>query len=94
MTDGNDSGESDAVKIWLNVISIGISGVVSVGTGMLIYRLTLEQMRRLENCHPGETELAVAALEHTALLGDYTTDEDEEVVEELVPRQLSAREQV
>ena len=40
-------------------------------------------MRKLESCPPGEGDLAVEALEATALLGDYS---DEEVQEELVPR--------
>lgn len=88
----DDDGEgNDTLKVWLNVISIGVSGIVSVGTGMLIYRLTLEQMRKLDN---GDTELAVAALEQSALLGDYTSDEDEVVEEELVPRRLSQHETV
>jgi len=60
-----------------------VSIFVSIGTGVLIYRLTLDQMRKLESCPPGEGDLAVEALEATALLGDYS---DEEVQEELVPR--------
>ena len=90
MTDGNDSGgpeQNDSFKFWLNILSIAVSLLVSVGTGVLIYRLTLEQMRKIEGCEPGDQELAIAALEQTALLGDYS--DDEEVVEELVPRRQS-----
>jgi hypothetical protein len=89
MTGGDDDGsgekKSDPLKFWLNLISIIISGCISVGTGLLIYRLTLAQMRKVDTGEPGEGDLAVAALEQTALLGDYS-DEDEVVEEELVPR--------
>ncbi|KLT40307.1 hypothetical protein CC85DRAFT_278031 [Cutaneotrichosporon oleaginosum] len=84
MSDGKDV-KPDPLRFWLNLSSIALSLVVSVGTGTLIYRLTLRQMRRMEHeGHPDEGELAAEAFESTALLGDFS---DEEVDEELVPRQ-------
>lgn len=65
------------------MLSIGGSVLISIATGVWIYRLTLEQIRKLDNGEPGEGELAAEALESTALLGDYSDDEE---VEELIPR--------
>lgn len=79
-----DEGEKkpDPLKFWINLGSITLSICISIGTGLVIYRLTLAQMRRLEG---DDGEEAAEALEQTALLGDYSDDDD--VQEELVPRQ-------
>lgn len=84
MADNPEGDKADPLKFWLNLISIAASLVFSVVTGVLIYRLTLRQMRRMGNVEEGE--LAAAALEETALLGDYSGESgDEDEVEELVP---------
>ncbi len=85
LTDDKGDQKPDPLRFWLNLGSIALSVVLSVGTGTLIYRLTIRQMRRMEHVgHPDEGELAAEAFESTALLGDFS---DEEVDEELVPRQ-------
>jgi hypothetical protein len=53
-----DEPHHDPLKFWLNLGSIGLSMIISTGTGIWIYRLTLEQMRKLE-----EGELAARVLE-------------------------------
>ncbi|RXK38968.1 hypothetical protein M231_03698 [Tremella mesenterica] len=75
------SGEEpthDPLRFWLNLISIGLSGCFSVGTGVWIYRLTLDQMRKLDQGLPGEGELAAEALEEGRLLDDYSEEEEGE----------------
>lgn len=83
LSDDKDA-EPDPLRFWLNLGSIALSLCLSVGTGALIYRLTLSQMRKMQHPgHPDEGELAAEAFESTALLGDFS---DEEVEEELVPQ--------
>jgi len=53
-----DEPHHDPLKFWLNLGSIGLSMIISTGTGIWIYKLTLEQMRKLE-----EGELAARVLE-------------------------------
>ena len=73
----------DPLHFWLNVISIGLSGLFSVSTGYWIYRLTLEQMRKLDKSGGGhDGELAAEALEEGRLLGDFSDDEGEELDDE------------
>ncbi|BEI84385.1 hypothetical protein CcaverHIS002_0409890 [Cutaneotrichosporon cavernicola] len=82
LSDDKDD-KPDPLRLWLNLGSIALSIVISIGTGTLIYRLTLSEMRRIEHVgHPDEGELAAEAFESTALLGDFS---DDEVAEELVP---------
>ena len=64
----------DPLQFWLNIGSILLSCSISILTGIWIYRLTLEQMRKLDSGDEGE--LAAEALERGALLGDYTDDEE------------------
>ncbi|GMK57137.1 hypothetical protein CspeluHIS016_0309770 [Cutaneotrichosporon spelunceum] len=87
LSDDSDD-KPDPLRFWLNLGSIALSIAISIGTGTLIYRLTLNEMRRIEHAdHPEEGDLAAEALERlesAALLGDFS---DEEVAEELVPTQ-------
>ncbi|TXT13704.1 hypothetical protein VHUM_01071 [Vanrija humicola] len=83
LTDDGPENKPDPLRFILNMLSIGGSVLISIATGVWIYRLTLEQIRKLDNGEPGEGELAAEALESTALLGDYSDDEE---VEELIPR--------
>lgn len=53
-----DEPHHDPLKFWLNLGSIGLSMILSTGTGIWIYRLTLEQMRQLE-----QGEVAARVLE-------------------------------
>ncbi|WWD21289.1 hypothetical protein CI109_105773 [Kwoniella shandongensis] len=81
----SDSPSSDPLRFWLNLFSIGLSGAISVTTGIVIYRLTLEQMRKLDREGGsgqgfGDGELAAEVLEQDALLGEYNdsgSDADE-----------------
>ena len=67
----------DPAQFWLNVFSIALSGLFSVGTGWWIYRLTLEQMRKMDREGDHAGEMAADALENGGLLDDYEyTDED------------------
>lgn len=78
LDDPENPKHKDPVQFWLNVVSILATVVFSVVTGLVIYRLTLRQMRKLElheGCDPDEGELAAEALESTALLRDYSEDE-------------------
>ncbi|ODO06122.1 hypothetical protein L198_01354 [Cryptococcus wingfieldii CBS 7118] len=73
----SDSPTEDPLRFWINLASIGISGTISVVTGYAIYRLTLDQMRKLDQARAGggvsdgDGELAAEALEGRALLGEY-----------------------
>lgn len=60
------------MRFWLNLISIIVSACISIATGVIIYRLTLQQMRKLDQTGTGlgDGELAAEALEENALLGD------------------------
>ncbi|ORX39329.1 hypothetical protein BD324DRAFT_619269 [Kockovaella imperatae] len=71
----HDRPSHDPLQFWLNIGSILLSCSISILTGIWIYRLTLEQMRKL-NDGGDEGELAADALERGALLGDYTDDEE------------------
>ncbi|WVF65529.1 hypothetical protein IAT40_000257 [Kwoniella sp. CBS 6097] len=64
----------DPLQTWLNLLSIGISTTISLVTGIVIYRLTLEQMRKLKN---EEGELAAEYVEEDALLGELSDSDDE-----------------
>lgn len=88
MTDGDD--EPDPLRFWINLGSILVSLSFSIITGTVIYRLTLKQMRKMDYGHAHDLEdgeLAAealdAALERSALLGDYRYSDD--VEEELIP---------
>jgi hypothetical protein len=67
-----DEPHHDPLKFWLNLGSIGLSMIISTGTGIWIYRLTLDQMRQLE-----EGELAARVLEEGVPTEDMYRDEDE-----------------
>lgn len=76
--DPDNPKHKDPVQFWLNMASIVATVVISVLTGLVIYRLTLRQMRKFElreGCDPDEGELAAEALESTALMRDYSEDE-------------------
>ncbi|WVQ81397.1 hypothetical protein IAT38_003521 [Cryptococcus sp. DSM 104549] len=79
----SDSPSHDPLRFWLNLFSIGLSSAISVVTGVVIYRLTLEQMRKLDRNGPGlgDGELAAEALEEGALLGEYGDESGEEEAE-------------
>lgn len=82
----SDDSKPDPLRFWLNMGSIALSLGISIGTGTLIYRATLRQMRKMEHPgHPDEGELAAEALESTALLGDFSDDEESRG-EQLAPR--------
>ena len=70
----HEAPNHDPLQFWLNIGSILISSTISVLTGIWIYRLTLEQMRKLDAGEEGG--LAADALERGALLGDYSDDEE------------------
>ncbi|WVN87883.1 uncharacterized protein L203_103080 [Cryptococcus depauperatus CBS 7841] len=76
----SDSLSHDPLRFWLNLVSIGVSACISIATGIVIYRLTLEQMRKLDRNGTGlgDEELAAEAFEQQALLGDYDSNVDEE----------------
>lgn len=79
LDDPDNPKHKDPVQFWLNVASIIATVVFSVVTGLVIYKLTLRQMRKLElheGCDPDEGELAAEALESTALLRDYSEEDD------------------
>lgn len=92
LTSLSDPDGEDTAHFWLNVLSIGASMVISTGTGVWIYKLTLRQMKKLEG-RAGEE--AVEALEEGFLNGyaDQTGPELEEE-EPLVPTQRSRPEGV
>ncbi|WVR09045.1 hypothetical protein IAU60_006105 [Kwoniella sp. DSM 27419] len=78
----------DPLQTWLNLLSIGISTTISLVTGIVIYRLTLEQMRKLKN---EEGELAAEYVEEDALLGEFSGSEgDREEAELLTASQAGA----
>ncbi|KAK8844057.1 hypothetical protein IAR55_006851 [Kwoniella newhampshirensis] len=82
----SDSPSSDPLRFWLNLFSIGLSGSISVVTGIVIYRLTLEQMRKLDRDGGsgqgfGDGELAAEVLEQDALLGEYNDSSSDSGVE-------------
>jgi hypothetical protein len=75
LTDENPS--HDPAQFWLNLFSIGLSFCFSVGTGWWIYRLTLDQMRKMDREGDHAGVMAADALENGGLLDDYEyTDED------------------
>jgi hypothetical protein len=69
LIDPPEDDHPDPIKFWINLISIFGTIGISAATGVLIYRLTLEQMRKLE-----EGELAASALEEGGL-GEYRDGE-------------------
>ncbi|WRT69083.1 uncharacterized protein IL334_006066 [Kwoniella shivajii] len=73
------SETKDPLQFWLNLLSIGLSSSISVITGIVIYRLTLEQMRKLSNAngHNNDGELAAEYIEEDALLGELNPSEDD-----------------
>lgn len=74
-----ESPTRDPAQFWLNMLSIGLSFTFSIGTGWWIYRLTLEQMRKMDREGGGhDGEYAAEALEEGALLDAYTDDDVEE----------------
>lgn len=88
MTDGGED-KPDPLRFWVNLASIIVSVAFSVVTGLLIYRLTLSQMRKMDHGHPHDLEdgeLAAEALERaerSALLGDFSeSDVEDEVIPE------------
>jgi hypothetical protein len=72
-----DEPHHDPLKFWLNLGSIGLSMIISTGTGIWIYRLTLDQMRQLE-----EGELAARVLEEGVPTEDMYRDEMEMELDE------------
>ncbi|WWC64013.1 uncharacterized protein I303_106619 [Kwoniella dejecticola CBS 10117] len=70
------SDTKDPLQFWLNLLSIGLSSTISVVTGIIIYRLTLEQMRKLKGT--GDGELAAEYIEEDALLGELSGGSDDE----------------
>lgn len=79
----SDSAAHDPLRFWLNLISIVVSVCVSIATGVIIYRLTLQQMRKLDQSGAGfgDGELAAEALEENTLLGDYDVGSDDDEAE-------------
>ncbi|AAW44224.1 hypothetical protein CNBF2990 [Cryptococcus deneoformans B-3501A] len=79
----SDSAAHDPLRFWLNLISIIVSACISIATGVIIYRLTLQQMRKLDQTGAGlgDGELAAEALEENALLGDYDSGSGEDEAE-------------
>ena len=74
----SETPSHDPLRFWLNLLSIGLSGTISTLTGVWIYRLTLEQMRKME-----EGDVVAEALEQGALLGDFSgEDEDAEELDD------------
>jgi hypothetical protein len=71
----SDEPTHDPLRFWLNLGSIALSSTISLLTGIWIYRLTLAQMRKLEE-EGGQGELAAEALEEGALLGDYSEESE------------------
>lgn len=67
----------DPLKFWLNLGSIGLSMCISTFTGIWIYRLTLEQMRKLE-----EGEMAARVLEEGLPVERLYSDEMEMELDE------------
>lgn len=75
----SEDGTHDPVRFWVNLLSIGLSITISTLGGIWIYRLTLEQMRKLDlEQGTGDGELAAEAFEEGALLGDYDEGEEED----------------
>ena len=74
----SETPSHDPLRFWINLGSICLSMLISVSTGIWIYRLTLAQMRKLDKNEAGlgDGELAAEALEEGALLGDYSGDEE------------------
>jgi hypothetical protein len=72
-----DEPHHDPLKFWLNLGSIGLSLCISTATGIWIYRLTLEQMRKLE-----EGELAARVLEEGVPTESMYRDEMEMELDE------------
>ncbi|WVQ63886.1 uncharacterized protein L199_002042 [Kwoniella botswanensis] len=81
------SETKDPLQFWLNLLSIGLSSTISVVTGIVIYRLTLEQMRKLRST--GDGELAAEYIEEDALLGELSGGSDDEA--EMLTRPSSER---
>jgi len=75
---GDEEGEADPVRKWVNVGSIIIGLGVSFATGFFIYRATLRKMRELGDVPEEEEEDAVSVLERNALLGDYSGDSNDD----------------
>lgn len=74
---GDHDGSSSKFKFWLNLGSIILGLTISTATGIWIYRLTLEQMRKME-----EGKLAAAALEEeTGIYRDELGESDLELGE-------------
>ena len=73
-----ESSSHDPLRFWLNIASLGIALTLSTVTGVWIYRLTLEQMRKIEASeHLGIDEAALGE----ALLGEYGDEGDEGEIE-------------
>ncbi|WWC91199.1 uncharacterized protein L201_006141 [Kwoniella dendrophila CBS 6074] len=86
----SENGQKDPLQFWLNLLSIGISSSISVITGIVIYRLTLEQMRKLKsNSSSNDGELAAEFVEEDALLGELSGGSDDEA--ELLTRPDNSR---
>jgi len=75
-SDGEHRGEMDTASKILNAVSIVFGIGVGIGTGVLVYRLTLRKVRELEGLPADVDELAAEAIEEAerrALLGDYAS---------------------
>lgn len=72
-----DEPHHDPLKFWLNLGSIILSISISTATGIWIYKLTLEQMRKLE-----EGELASRVLEEGLPVASMYRDEMEMEIDE------------
>ena len=64
----------DPIRFWLNIGSLGLALAASTFTGFWIYRLTLEQMRKVESSDQLEEALAAERL-----LEGYVDGEDGEM---------------
>ncbi|WWC73083.1 uncharacterized protein I206_107048 [Kwoniella pini CBS 10737] len=72
----SDKNEKDPLQFWLNLFSIGLSSSISIITGIIIYKLTLKQMKKLK-LNNGDGELAIEYIEEDALLGELNESESE-----------------
>jgi len=71
-SDGETRGHMDTTAKVINAVSIVVGFLLAIGTGVLIYRLTMRKIRELEGTDAVTDELAAEALEdaeRTALLG-------------------------
>jgi hypothetical protein len=74
----DENATHDPLRTWLNILTIALSFSFSLGTGYWIYRLTLEQMRKMDREGGMEGELAAEALEEGEFMGPYEDDEEDE----------------